>query len=293
MTSMRTMEYSNGHADLLGQYSYSLLHLVTLGLSTQSTTSLMMCCFFANRRKVRAVRVNPQVLMHGEKRPRYEAISLAQNDQIFEQNPASISEAFRIKIVCRPLKSNGDTSKLRLSVTDTDNEAQHLFRCCDANKADHSVVNQKDWDHEFGKYGPPMTGSILLARYDKQPFHVLHAMGMLKFAETVMSPELDLYQQERKSWQAEETHFEHQAIVMRRRIEIVGKARREFGPFWRKFKQQTVQGRPDLLPENARTLADYAESWLEDKDEFEPRPEWASVPSPYTVGKQTRSLDIW
>lgn len=250
-----------------------------------------MCFAFANRHKVQAVRVNPQVLMFSEKRPRFEAISIPKNDQIFEQTPALISERFGIKIVSRPLNNNVDSSKLRLSVTDLSNDAQHLFRCFDPNKADHSVAHRRDWDHEFGKYGSPMMGSVVLARLDQEPLHVLHAMAIVRFAQTVISPALDLYQQERTTWQSEETHFEHQAVVMKRRLQITGLAkRREFEQFWHTFKQQIVQGRPEQLAEDLRTLGQDAEAWLVDKEEMEPRLEWASVPSPYQVRNQIRTF---
>ncbi|QDS75531.1 hypothetical protein FKW77_005312 [Venturia effusa] len=250
-----------------------------------------MCFFFANRQKVQAVRVNPQVLMFSEKRPRFEAISIAKNDQVFDEKPALMSEKFGIKIVSRPLNYNVNTPTLRLSVTDLDNDVRHLFRCFDPNKADHSVVNQREWDHEFGKYGPPMMGCVVLARLDQEPLHVLHAMAILSFAQNIISPALDLYQQERKSWQSEETHFEHQAVVMKRRLQITGMARRpEFENFWRIFRQQTIQGRPEQLAQDLRTLGQDAEAWLVDKEELQPRPEWASVPSPYQVRNQIRTF---
>ncbi|KAE9990386.1 hypothetical protein EG327_001430 [Venturia inaequalis] len=241
--------------------------------------------------QIQAVRVNPQVLMFEEKRPRFETILIAMNDRIFEDAPALMSEKFGIKIVSRPLNNNVDTSGLRLSVTDLGNDAQHLFRCFDANKADHKVANRRDWDHEFGEYGPPMTGSVVLARLDREPLHVLHAMAILRFAQTVISPALDLYQQERKEWQSEETHFEHQRVVMTRRLQITGLARpEEFEKFWQTFKQQTVRGRPQQLAKDLKTLGHEAEAWLVDTEELQPRPEWLSVPSPYQVRNQTRTF---
>jgi hypothetical protein len=251
-----------------------------------------MCFPFANRHKVQAVRVNPQGFMLGEKRPRFEAVTVAQNDQIFSLTPASLSEVLGIKVVGRPLHGNVDPSMHRLS--NTNNDTQHLFRCCIANKVDHSVVDQRDWDHEFGQYGPPMMGPILLARYDKEPLHILHAMALLDFAENVMSSEFDDYQHHRKSWHVEETHFEHQAVVMRRRVEILGKAnRKEFEKFWYTFKQQTVHGHPELLAEDETTMQQQMELWMVDRDELEPRPEWASVPSPYNVTDRTRRFSFW
>lgn len=249
-----------------------------------------MCFVFANRQKVQAVRVNPQVLMFSEKRPRFEAITISKYDRIFEDTPALMSEKFGIKIVSRALNNNADTSNLRLSVSDLNNDAQHLFRCFNPNIADHSVVNRRDWDHEFGKYGPAMMGPVILARLDQEPLHVLHAMAILKFAQTIITPALDLYQQERKAWHAEETHFEHQAVVMKRRLQTTGMARREeFEQFWRVFKQQTVQGRPEQMDAELKTLGQDLEVWV-DKEELQPRPEWASVPSPYQARDQTRTF---
>lgn len=262
-------------------------------LSAQPTTKLPTMCFaFANRQKVQAVRVNPQVLMFNEKRPRFEAISIAKNDPVFGEAPALMSEKFGVKIVSRPLNNNVEPSMLRLSVTDLSNDAQYLFRSFDPNKADHKVANRRDWDHEFGKYGPPMTGSVILARFDQEPLHVLHAMAILKFAQTVITPALDLYQQDRKAWQSAETHFEHQAVVMKRRLQITGLARpEEFEKFWKAFKQQTVRGRPQQLAEDLKTLGQDAEAWLVDKEELQPRPEWSSVPSLYQVRNQIRTFD--
>ncbi|TID25115.1 hypothetical protein E2P81_ATG04219 [Venturia nashicola] len=251
-----------------------------------------MCFAFVNRQKVQAVRVNPQVLMFNEKRPRFEAILIAKSDRVFGDTPALMSEKFGIKIVSRPLNNHVDPSVPRLSVTDLSNDAQHLFRCFDPNKADHKVANRREWDHEFGKYGPPMMGSVILARLDQEPLHVLHAMAIVKFAQTVITPALDLYQQERKTWQSAETHFEHQVIVMRRRLQITGMARpEEFEQFWQTFKQQTVRGRPQQLADDLKTLGQDAEAWLVDKEELQPRPDWSSVPSPYQSRNQIRTFN--
>jgi hypothetical protein len=250
-----------------------------------------MCFLFANRtKKVQAVRVNTQGFMLSGKRPRFEQVMLPQNDQIFSLDPASLSEVMGIKIVGRPL-NDVDPSKRRL--INTNHYVQHLFRCCLINKVDTTAAsfNQRDWDHEFGQHETPaMMGPVILARHDKQPLHILHAMAMLNFAETVMSPEFDDYQQQRTSWWVEKSHFEHQAVVVMRRLEISWKAeRREFERFWHTFKQQTVHGHPELLVEeedNAEeSMQQLMKLWMVDRDELRPRPEWASVPSPYLYNK--------
>jgi hypothetical protein len=271
--------------------------LIAANLLFQSIPPSTMCLPFANRHKVQAVRVNPQGFILSEKRPRFETIMISQNDEIFSLSPSSLSEVLGIKVVGRPLNNaHKDPSMRRLSNTNYD--AQHLFRCCVVNKVDDIAAShsRREWDRQFGEYELPydMMGPMILARSDKGPFHILHAMAMLNFAENIMSPEFDDYQHHRKSWRVEETHFEHQRVVMTRRLEIARKANRKgFEFFWKKFKQQTVHGYPELLVEDDETtMQQQMELWMVNRDELEPRPEWASVPSPYDVTNKTRRLSF-
>jgi hypothetical protein len=247
--------------------------------------------FFANwNNKVQAVRVNPQGFILSEKRPRFETIMISQNDLIFSRAPSSLSEVMGIRVVGRPLGTvDGSMSPLG----NTNRDALHLFRCCVVNKIDDTAASQRDWDREFGQCELPETmGPMVLARSDRGALHILHAMALLSFAENVMSPLFDDYQQDRKLWRNEKTHFEHQRLVITRRLDIASKADRiEFEKFWRKFKQERVDGHPELL--NSETaIQRQMELWLVNLDELEPHPEWASVPSPYDVTDQTRRLSI-
>jgi hypothetical protein len=221
---------------------------------------------------------------------------ISQNDPVFDLPPSTLTEVLRIKLVGRPLNTKQNTSMHRLSHTNFD--AQHLFRCCNVNVADHKagLYNKREWDRNFGEYELPhdIIGPMILARSDMTPLHVLHAMAILSFAETVMTPLFDQYQMYRKLWRSIESHFEHQFRVMTRRVEIVAEAHpKRFVEFWEDFKKQTVNGHPEwLVEDDETTVQQQLELWMVNREELKPRPEWVLVPSPYDVTTKTKRLSF-
>jgi hypothetical protein len=119
-------------------------------------------------------------------------------------------------------------------------------------------------------------------------------MAIINFAENVMSPLLDDYQQIRRNWRDSSTHFEHQRAVIMARYDIVQRATpEEFKAFWREFKDQKVDGRKDLLvDESEKTAKLQMDLWMVDRDELVPHPEWENIPSPYDVGKTLLELGL-
>jgi hypothetical protein len=178
-------------------------------------------------------------------------------------------------------------------LNDRNLEAQHLFRNCDVQSRDPFAPDW-DWDHQFGKYEleDDIVGPLILARKDRKPLHVLHAMAIISFAEQIMAPLLDNYQCNRVVFKQAPTYFEHQAQVMTARHSVIQYAKPEtFRPFWYKFKAQKVNGNLDLLGEERDGAAQLQmKMWMVNQEELMPRPEWQGVRCPCDVGKHKLSI---
>jgi hypothetical protein len=213
------------------------------------------------------------------------------NDHIFSTAPSTLSVWLRIPLHGRA----GDTShsKAVRSLSDINTEAQHLFRNCNV-LAHDSKASEIEWDHQFGEYEleADIIGPLILARKDKKSLHVLHAMAIVAFAETVMVPLLDGYQIERWFWKQTATHFEHQKEVMTARTSILEHAKPgQFRSFWYDFKRQKIRGKPELLTEEGdKTAQMQMNLWMLDRGELLPRPEWKDIVCPYDVGKKRPSI---
>jgi hypothetical protein len=172
-------------------------------------------------------------------------------------------------------------------------EAQHLFRNCNIQARDPLAPN-RDWDHQFGKYEleDDIVGPLILARKDKRPLHVLHAMAIIHFAQNIMAPLLDNYQNNRRFFTEAPTYFEHQAHVMAARHSIVQYAKPEnFRPFWYNFKAQKINGSLDTIVHESEESADLQmKMWMVNREELMPRPEWQSVRCPCDVGKHKLNI---
>jgi hypothetical protein len=172
-------------------------------------------------------------------------------------------------------------------------EAQHLFRNCDVQVRD-PLAPKWDWDHQFGTYEleNDIVGPLIIARKDKRPLHLLHAMAVVHYAEHVMTPLLDTYQRDRQMFKQAPTYFEHQAQVMIARHSIVQHAKPEnFRLFWYKYKEQKVNGSLDMLVDEGEETAHLQmKMWTMDREELTPRPEWQGVRCPCDVGKHRLSI---
>ncbi|KAF2431233.1 hypothetical protein EJ08DRAFT_696621 [Tothia fuscella] len=233
---------------------------------------------------VQAVRVNPHSYVIEEVRLKFEEFTLPSNDPIFNSAPSTLTTNMELPIVARP---DPTTRKSCRRYSDINTNAEYLFRNCNVQSHD-TIVNKKDWDHQFGKYelNDVIFGPIILARKDKKPLHVLHARAIMSFAENIMAPLFDEYQIARKFWRNLDTHFEQQWEVVIARFNIARQGKKEeFMRFWYDYKGSKIKGQPDMLVgESAEVERLQMLSWIVDRYELEPHPEWIHVPTPYDVG---------
>jgi len=98
--------------------------------------------------QVLAVRVNPQAFILSERRLRFEAVIISTDDPIFdEQRISSLSKVLGIKLVGRAMNTDIDSSAIR-RLSDTNFDAQHLYRSCDVHVADLKTKSRRDWVRE-------------------------------------------------------------------------------------------------------------------------------------------------
>ncbi|KAF2398445.1 hypothetical protein EJ06DRAFT_108751 [Trichodelitschia bisporula] len=147
-------------------------------------------------------------------------------------------------------------------------------------------VPLKDWDYQFGacEIDTAISGPMILARVDKAPLHPLHAAAFIKFAQDVMSPLFDKYQEEHQAWD-NMLHFERQYHIIPARQKVSRTACKDvFLPFFEEYKALRVAGRPELLrPKHELSIEQQFEATSIPMQERIPHPEWESVVSPYDI----------
>jgi len=208
--------------------------------------------------------------------PKYQSISISAYDDSYRDDYSFVSDLSRfIGLPVTARKVHLD-NYWRIDLNNA--EGASLFRNCDIGTVEPERL-------AFGAIPPTWsdnTGPIIIARLDKKPLHPLHAAALVAFSSRELRQSFQECMDAEKAWR--NLHGAREMIFERRREVLAGATAHAFSEFFNQYKTRRVQGRPDLmLPLPQLNHRQRQEAQNIPPDEIEPRPDWATVVSPYDV----------